>query len=149
MDTEMGQISDHGAASIAMERPTTAASMEVATPPRTMLLKPLRFRWSDLLRTPSMNISPPTYSRRRKPMTWATFSKWPTYSEISSVAPVPRPQPAMKRPVWMTAKTAAMVHTLRRTSSRVTVTLEQSATAKQSAQREMPSRMALKITFMV
>ena len=49
----------------------------------------------------------------------------------------------------MTAKTAAMVHTLRRTSSRVTVTLEQSATAKQSAQREMPSRMALKITFMV
>ena len=47
MDTAMGQISVHGAASIAMDRPTTAASMEVATPPRTMLLKPLRFRRSD------------------------------------------------------------------------------------------------------
>ena len=81
-------------------------------------------------------------------MTWATFSKWPTYSEISSVAPVPTPQPIRNKPVWMTAKTAAMVQTFFRTSSRLTVTLEQSATAKQSAQREIPSRIALTITFM-
>ena len=81
-------------------------------------------------------------------MTWATFSKWPTYSAMRPFAKEPRAHPPSSRPVWMTANTAATVQTFRFISSRVRRNDEQRETAKQSAQRDIPTSKALIQTFM-